>query len=182
MNSTTLHQHPADFNELETSRATPSIKVLVFSIGSVNLGLRIESVYKVLNSTQVFGSGLNWVGVAHIGDREVTVLDLQRRLFPSHRSNGNLEGGYLIVIQNTEGELSGIPVETVPALMDVPLSTIRVLPESFRHADTLGIASHVAVIPQAETTMTLFLLDIDMTTKLPWGITPPTADDETELT
>ncbi len=99
-----------------------------------------------------------------MGDREVTVLDIHRRLFKTSRTNENVQPGYLVVIQNTQGELYGIPVEIVPALMDVPLSTVRVLPESFRHADTLGIASHVAVIPQSEAPLTLFLLDIDTLT------------------
>ncbi|MFE1745807.1 chemotaxis protein CheW [Coleofasciculus sp. H7-2] len=182
MNSTLINSTPPDFDRLDVSAAVPAIKVLVFSIGSLNLGLRIESIYKVLNSTQIYGSGLNGVGIAHVGDREVTVLDLQQRLFPSNPTHENLQGAYLIVIQNTESELYGISVETVPALIDVPLSTIRVLPESFRHANTLGIASHVAVISQPETSLTLFLLDIDTTTKLYWGnfALPPGTDEETD--
>lgn len=151
---------------LDASHAAPSLKVLVFSMGSLNLALRVELVYKVLNSTPIYGSGVNGVGIVHMGDREVTVLNLQQRLFQSSNTNENYKQGYLIVIQNTVGELYGIPVETVPALMDVPLSSIRVLPESFRNADTLGIASHVAVICQLETNLTLFLLDVDSTTKL----------------
>ena len=164
MNSTTVHQTTPDFDELEASPTAPPLKVLVFRIGSLNLGLRIESIYKVLNATQIYSSGLNWVGVVHMGDREVTVLDIHRRLFKTSRTNENVQPGYRVVIQNSQGELYGIPVEVVPALMDVPLSTVRVLPESFRHADTLGIASHVAVISQSETPLTLFLLDIDTLT------------------
>ncbi|MBD1894133.1 chemotaxis protein CheW [Coleofasciculus sp. FACHB-129] len=181
MNSTLINSTPPDFDRLDVSASVPAIKVLVFSIGSLNLGLRIESIYKVLNSTQIFGSGLNGVGIAHVGDREVTVLNLQQRLFSSNSTHETLQGAYLIVLQNTESELYGIPVETVPALIDVPLSTIRVLPESFRHANTLGIASHVAVISQPETSLTLFLLDIDTTTKLSGGnfALPPATDEET---
>lgn len=169
MDSTLINSNHPDFNQLDAAHAVPALKLLVFSIGSLNLALRVECVYKVLNATPIYGSGVNWVGIAHMGDREVTVLDLQRRLFQSSRTNENLSGGYLIVVQNTQGELYGIPVETVPVLMDVPLASIRVLPESFRHADTLGIASHVAVISQSETNFTLFLLDVDMTTRLTWG-------------
>ncbi len=160
-------------NQLETTLdaapTAPPLKVLVFSIGSLNLGLPIDAVYKVLNSTQIYNSGSNWVGLAHMGDREVTVLDLQRRLFPEIiADNSKFESGYLMVIQNNKSELFGIPVETVPALIEVPLSSIRVLPESFRHADALGIASHVAVISESEseTNLTLFLLDIDTTVRL----------------
>jgi purine-binding chemotaxis protein CheW len=45
--------------------------------------------------------------------------------------------------------------------MEVPLSTIRVLPESYRRADTLEVASHVAVIPQEAGSLSVFLLDVD---------------------
>ena len=182
MNSTLINSTPPYFDRLDVSASVPAIKVLVFSIGSLNLGLRIESIYKVLNSIQIFGSGLNGVGIAHVGDREVTVLDLQQRLFSSNSTHETLQGAYLIVIQTRESELYGIPVETVPALIDVPLSTIRVLPESFRHANTLGIASHVAVISNSETSLTLFLLDIDTTTKLSWVnfALPPATDEETQ--
>lgn len=153
---------------LETARArvAPFLKALIFSIDSLNLALRIESVYKVLNAIPIYGSGLNGVGIVHMGDREITVLDLRQQLLQSPRSNTSFSGDYLVIVQNTTGELYGIPTETVPILIDIPLSNIRILPESFRHADTLGIASHVAVVSQSETTLTLFLLDSDLTAGL----------------
>ncbi|NES01156.1 MAG: chemotaxis protein CheW, partial [Symploca sp. SIO1B1] len=43
-----------------------------------------------------------------------------------------------------------------------PLSQIRILPESYRRADTLDIASHVAVINQAGVALTVFLLDVEL--------------------
>ena len=166
MNSTISNATPHEFEELETDRVVPTIKVLMFSVGSLNLGLRIESIYKVLNAAQIHGSRENWVGLVHLGDREVTVLDLKRRLFPSQTNSDDAPKGYLMVIQNAKGELYGIPVDIVPALVDVPLPNLRLLPESFRHADTLRIASHVAVITESESEiqMTLFLLDIEALT------------------
>ncbi|GAC1448563.1 MAG: hypothetical protein NVS2B14_17000 [Chamaesiphon sp.] len=166
MNITLSNSTSSDFDELDNLPSAPPIKMLVFSMGGLNLGLRIESIYKVLNSTQIYGTGLNWVGLAHVGDSEVTVLDLQRRLFASNITTEKFQGGYLVIVQNIKGELYGIPVETVPALIDVPLSSIRVLPESFRNADTLGIASHVAVVSQAETSLTLFMLDVNTLTAI----------------
>ncbi|HBY78620.1 MAG TPA: chemotaxis protein CheW, partial [Cyanobacteria bacterium UBA11148] len=37
-----------------------------------------------------------------------------------------------------------------------------ILPESYRNADTVDIARHVAVIPKDETSLTIFLLDIEL--------------------
>jgi purine-binding chemotaxis protein CheW len=65
------------------------------------------------------------------------------------------------MVKNTIGELYGIPVADSPLLIEVPLSRIRVLPESYRRANTLDLASHVAVIPQEGAPLTVFLLDVD---------------------
>jgi len=163
MTNTLINPNPdASLNRRQLHRTNGSalLKVIVFNVGSLSCGLRIESIYKVLKQTQVYGSGLNSIGIAHMGERELVVVDLEQRLFQSSILNGSEQRGYLIVAQ-TVGEFFGIPVAAAPTLMEVPLATIRVLPESYRQADTLGIASHVAVIPQAETSMTLFLLDVD---------------------
>jgi chemotaxis signal transduction protein len=164
MNSTLINSNP-DFNQPNASHASSFLKALVFSIGTLHLALRVELVYKVLNAAPIYGSGINGVGITHMGDREVTVLDLQQRLFQSNRTTETTPGNFLVVVQNSAGDFYGFPVEIVPVLMDIPLTSIRVLPESFRHADSLGIASHVAVISQEETPLTLFLLDVDSATK-----------------
>lgn len=157
----TLIKAKSSFKQFNTPNAVASLKVLVFSIGNLKLAWRIENLYKVVNQTTVYGSGLNGVGIAYVGDREVTVVDLHRRLFQSTITNEASKAGYLIIAQNTQEQLYGIPVAVVPALMEVPLSSIRVLPESYRHADILGFASHVAVIAQVEAPLTIFLLDVE---------------------
>ena len=147
---------------LQARQAIPYLKLLVFSLGNLNLSLRIESVYKVVNRTPVYSSGVGSVGVAHVGDGEVTVVDLHRRFFnTSNPSSEPQLGGYLVVVRNTTGELYGIPIADTPVLMEVPLSQIRLLPESYRRSDTLEVASHVAVIPQEHSQLTIFLLDVD---------------------
>jgi purine-binding chemotaxis protein CheW len=59
------------------------------------------------------------------------------------------------------GETFGISIGQAPTLQDVAVSQIRTLPESYRQADTLEVASHVTVIPQQEGTLTVFILDPD---------------------
>lgn len=137
------HRNSADFE-----------KVVVFGMGNVNLALPSDAVYKVTNQTAVSGTGLSGVGIAHIGDRQVTIIELHRRFFAP-------KGKYLIVVESKQGELFGIPVAAVPTLMDIPKARIQALPESYRHADMLAIASHVCYIPQEETPLTIFLLDVE---------------------
>ena len=162
MNNLLIKPQSNDRELIKKRQTTLAIKLIVFSLGGLNLALRIESVYKVVDHTPVYSSGINYVGIAHLGDREVTVVDLSWRFFKSHRISELDSGGYLVIVQNTTGELYGIPVGDTPVLIEVPLSTIRVIPESYRRADTLQVASHVAVIPQDGAPMTVFLLDVDL--------------------
>lgn len=145
-----------------TSHGTvQTVKVVVFGMGNVNLALHINNVAKVVPQITVHGSGLNYVGIAHLEDREVTVVDLYKRLFRSSSINDASKNGYLMIVRNRQNELYGIPVATVPTLIEIPLSYIRVLPESYRNADIFGFATHVTVIPTMEPPMTIFLLDIE---------------------
>ncbi len=162
MNNFPINFQAGDTKLPNARQVTPSLKLIVFGMGSLNLALRIESVYKVVNHTPIYGTGLKPVGVAHVGDGEVTVVDLYRQFFKTSPSKESEPGGYLVIVKNTTGELYGIPVPHTPLLLEVPLSQIRVLPESYRRADTLGVASHVAVIPQEVAPLTIFLLDVDL--------------------
>lgn len=157
----TLVKSNSSLKQSTTGGAQATIKVVVFAISNLNLAFRIENVYKVLNQAPVYGLGLNGVGIAHLGDREVTVVDLHRQLFQSSIITQASKKSYLIVAQNSEGNLYGTPVAVVPALMEIPLSSIQVLPESYRQADILGCASHFCHIPQVEAPLTIFLLDVD---------------------
>lgn len=138
------------------------LKLIVFSMGSLKFAVPIESVYKVFNQPSINSSGVNQFGVTHVGEQQVTVVDLYRRVFKQSQTNVVFADGYLVTVQNSQGELYGIAVTDTPVLMDVLLSSIRVLPESYRRVDTLDVASHVAVIPQESGSITVFLLDVDL--------------------
>ncbi len=160
INNIVIKDNSLSWNDMDELENVKILKILIFNIGNIIFGISIDQIYKVVSSAQIYSSEGNWVGVSHIGDREVTVLDLQKKFFHPHSQQG-----YLIIIQYTDNELYGILVETVPALIDVPLSQIRVLPPSFRNADALGMASHVAIINDQDTTQTIFLLDLVTTLK-----------------
>ncbi len=147
--------------QANNQEAVNSLKVIMFEMGDIKLALPIHNIAKVLPKTTVYGSGLHGVGIAHVGDREVTVVDLHKRLFQSSSIKDASKNSYLMIVKNRQSELYGIPVGSVPTLMEIALSCIRVLPDSYRNADIFGFATHVAVIPTMETAMTIFLLDID---------------------
>lgn len=153
--------------QANNQQAVNSLKVIMFEMGDIKLALPIQSVAKVMPQTTVYGSGLHGVGIAHLGDREVTVVDLHKRLFQSSSIDDAAKNNYLMIVRNRHDELYGIPVAVVPTLMEIALSCIRVLPESYRNADIFGFATHVAVIPAMETPMSIFLLDVDQLLVVP---------------
>ncbi len=161
MKNTLVKSKSHSTKQASDRNAATVIKVVVFQVGQVNLALHIDSIAKVLPQTTVHGSRLHSVGLAHLGDRDVTVVDLHQRLFQSSSINDTVKYNYLMIVKSRQGELYGIPVPVVPTLMDLPLSYIRVLPESYRNGDIFGFATHVAVIPTTEPPMTIFLVDID---------------------
>lgn len=160
MKSTLSSSRVSDPKPKRQSAALP-LKLIVFDIGKLTVAFTIEKVYKIINRTPVHGSGLSHIGVTHIEDREVTVVDLHQRLFGTPQLHDIQAQGYLVIVQSTRGELFSIPTVSAPTLMEVPLSRIRALPESYRRSDTLEIASHVTLIPQPEKPLTIFILDVN---------------------
>lgn len=133
-----------------------TLKLIVMNLGQLAIACRIESVYKVVKQTQIHSSGLGHTGITHLDSKTVTVIDLHQKLFQVSTSE---EQGYFVILHTKSGDLIAIPVATSPNLMDVLCNHIRVLPDSYRRSDTLNIASHVAIIPDEEQSLTVFLLD-----------------------
>jgi chemotaxis signal transduction protein len=156
---------------------TSKVKLLIFSIGKLTLALPVEQVQKVTKYTPVHGSGRSYVNLTHLGEQEITIVDLHQKLFNISHDDLNLDGGYFIltkprlisiikegkkVVHDSIKETLGIRAAEAPLLLDIPLSEIRTLPNSYRYSDTLEIASHVAIIPQEDkTTQTIFILDLE---------------------
>lgn len=139
------------------------IKLLVFNIGALTLALPILQVQKVIRHNQVHGSGLSHANLTHVGDQEITIVDLHQKLFKTSLSSPSSTSGYFVISKEVTGEPLGIMVSESPSLIDVTTTQVRLIPESYRQADTLEIASHVAVIPQTETkaAQTIFILDLN---------------------
>ncbi|AFZ37884.1 CheW domain protein [Stanieria cyanosphaera PCC 7437] len=150
-----------------TTISAGTLKLLVFEMGKLTLALPVEQVKKVIRYQPTYGSGLSHVSISHLGDEEITIVDLHQKLFKTSQLNESESQGYFVITKafsgkGIAGEPLGIIVMKTPILLEVSLAQIRVLPNSYRHADTLEIASHVAIVPQeSESNLTIFILDID---------------------
>jgi len=122
-----------------------TLPVLVFPFKDLHLALRLEGVQKVIRKPEIFRSGQKPLGMAHFEDQEAIVIDLHQKIYgcPNSQPEGHL------VIVRSESQFYGIPVATLPTMMAIGVSTLRPLPAEYRDRDTLGIASHIATIPQS---------------------------------
>ncbi|EAZ92353.1 chemotaxis protein CheW [Crocosphaera chwakensis] len=142
--------------EVETRRR----QLLIFKIGTLHLALSVESVKKITHYIPMQGSGITDVGLIHVDEMEITAIDLHKRLF--NISQPPMSGRqFLILAKNSIDELFGILVPQTPSLVELPLSQIRTLPNSYRSGDTLEIASHVTRVQENEQLLTVFILDVD---------------------
>lgn len=152
----------ANLSPQELKKNIQKIKLLVFSIGNLNAGLHIDNVKKIINYSTVFSSGLNHFGLVNLGEEEIIVIDLHKKLFNQSEKMHVDDKKYLLLALNSVNETFGVLIKNAPELYDIPLNNIRVLPPSYRSADTLKIASHVTVIDiENEETKTIFILDPD---------------------
>jgi purine-binding chemotaxis protein CheW len=137
---------------------TKQVKLVTFGVGNLNAALHIDVVQRVINYSTIYSSGLNHFGIINLGDQEITVIDLHKRLFNTSQPVNPSKPGYLVLVKNSVNEIFGIVVSEAPSLLDVSLDNIRVLPPSYRQADTLSIASHVTVIHQEQGELAIFIL------------------------
>jgi len=144
---------------MKTKVKVATAKTLIFPIGELFLAVYLDAVERVVRLPEIFKSGQKLLGVAQVGDAEIIILDLHQKVYgiPSKSPVSH------IIILKTTGKISaqtkfGIPVSTLPEISDVLQSEIRPLPETYRHEDTLGIASHIFTVSKKDKTMTAFLL------------------------
>jgi len=149
------------FNPVRKKKSTRLEKLLIFSMGKLNLAFRIDDVQKIIKYIPIGSSGLNPFGVIHLEEKEIAIIDLHYLLFKEIDPISHTENSHFILTRRlTERESIAILVSKLPSLIDVPISEIRVLPENYRRSDTLDIASHVTVINNSDESLTFFILDV----------------------
>ena len=122
-----------------------TIELIVFNLGEVSFGIPMIKIDRVLNQTNLLQDFKLMAGLE--------IIDLHQRLFGTSIDNPSA----MVVLKGWN--LSGIPIDTTPTLMYVPLDRIRILPTEFRTNNPLGIASHIAMISTSTAELTIFILE-----------------------
>ena len=155
--------------------AAPPLTCIQIDLTSLQLAVPIDRVEKVVRPSDVVGANITGtiiagqeqpqsdaaapgssavpLGIVYYGDTTVTLLNLQQRLLQTATPTR-----YFLVLRASHGELIAVPIPNAPNLVEFPAKSIKALPKTYRQANFLGIASHVARIAEGET---IFILDVD---------------------
>ena len=123
-----------------------TLELIVFEIDEVSFGIPIHKLDRIISNIHLDED--------YMLIQQVEILDLHDRLTGVAIANASA----IAIFTNDLGQLLGIPIATIPTLIDVPLDRIRTLPSEFRTNNPIGIASHVALIDDSDTTTTIFIL------------------------
>ncbi|NJR37926.1 MAG: hypothetical protein HC781_02620 [Leptolyngbyaceae cyanobacterium CSU_1_4] len=153
-------QSTIPFQSLNSShnRSQESVRVITFTIANQTLALPMNAIVKVVSCPPQMISSTESIELFHFGQRVITVLNLHKHFAQSLEV---ASGKFLVITQLKQKELYAFLVDTPPDLIDLPSSTIRQLPESYRQGHVLSIASCVAVLPQTEGTTPIFIIEIE---------------------
>jgi chemotaxis signal transduction protein len=123
-----------------------TIELVVFEIAEISFGIPMTKINRVISNI--------FLGEDYTLTQDVEIVDLYQRLTGIEIANFNA----IAIFTGTDRQLYGIPIETVPILMTIPLDRIRTIPQDLRTKNPLGIASHIAMIANADLELTIFIL------------------------
>jgi chemotaxis signal transduction protein len=137
-------------------RPQSSVRVITFTIANQMLALPLNAIVKVVNCPPQMVNSTESIELFHFGQRAITVLNLYKHFAQSSQ----VAGGKFLVITQLKQELYAFLVDTPPDLIDLPASSIRQLPDSYRQGHAFSIASCVAVLPAVEGG-TVFIIEVE---------------------
>jgi hypothetical protein len=124
--------------------------------------LPAESIIRVAPAPKTLGNFSQGITMLNIGQDMVTVIDLCYRVMPD-RVTTPADRQFLIFVQTTLGEACAIPVANFPLLLDMPITTVRPIPASYRQVNDMNFASHMALIDReaGEAPLQVFLIGMN---------------------
>ena len=130
----------------QKQQVVPTIELVMFEVAQLSFGIPMTKINRVISNA--------FIGEDFSLTQDVEILDLHHRLSGIEISNPNA----IAIFTGKDLHLYGIPIETAPTLISIPLDRIRTLPDDVRQSNPLGIASHLAMISTEDTQLTIFIL------------------------
>lgn len=146
-------------------------RAVVFTIAHHHLALPLTAVLKVVPRSIAQSDAAQNQSIVYLENQPLTLLNLHACLaaIPSSDSAIDLrsttlsspeKSGQLLLIVGLAGDPQwAIAVDQPPTLMELPLSTVRLLPPTYRQ-QIRHIACHVAVLTKPPDLLTILLLNL----------------------
>ncbi len=137
-----------------------ALRAVIFAVQDRWFALPVGAVLKVSLCPPIQNTLASGMGTIDLGNETATVINLEEKFAPDREYTLNRR--YLILTQTHQGEKCGLVAESPPSMIEIPLSTIRPIPPSYRQEGELSFISHLAVLPKVGETETIdvFLLGV----------------------
>ncbi len=139
------------------------LRVIVFALGDYFFALPINAVLQVIESPPELTQEFEGFGLVMLEKQSITLLNLHRHLRYKTQSDSKITADFLILTQTRQGEFCGIPVQTLPNMMELPYDEIQPLPSVYRQTNLYGIARFVTFVQFEDKQQKegIYLLDVD---------------------
>jgi hypothetical protein len=107
--------------------------------------LPVEAVIKVMKCPANLAGFNQGISMISVDNQMITVVDLCYRLMPE-RTVLPVDRQFLMLIQTHSAEPFAIPVANFPVLLHLPVTSAQPIPAAYRQVNSIGFASHMAII------------------------------------
>lgn len=135
----------------------PTKKLVVFELGCEKYAISIERVQRVLNEFIPYGSLRGGQSLVRYHEEIITLIDFSQFFLGSNDERGR---NYLIVCTLTTSERLGIPVPTLPKILEVPAAQFEEIPQVYRQGALHQAVEKLIHIPDGTE---VFYLNLDAT-------------------
>jgi hypothetical protein len=111
--------------------------------------LPVEAVVKVMQCPANLGSFNQGISMISVNNQMITVVDLCHRLMPE-RVMTAADRQFLMLVQTHFAEPFAIPVANFPLLLNLPVTSAQPIPAAYRQVNSIGFASHMAIVEQED--------------------------------
>ncbi|HEY9751226.1 MAG TPA: chemotaxis protein CheW [Allocoleopsis sp.] len=118
----------------QIQNSAPVEKLIAFQLGSEQYAIPVQRVYSVMAHFTAHASLATGESLVLHNQAMVTLVDTTQ-LFPSQQNSSQMAIAacqYLVVCLLEGGELLGIPVPTMPTILEADLSQLETLPAMYR--------------------------------------------------
>jgi len=147
-----------------------TIRVIVFTLGDYYFALPIHAIIQVTESPPELIQHLDGLGLVMLENQSIILLNLHKKLSPSANAvSKEVRGDFLVLTQTPNGELCGIPLDTLPNMMELSHDQVQPLPTAYRATNLYGLARFVSFVSMEgnEKKRAVYFLDIEQKKHFP---------------